>query len=113
MGNYTYQGAPPPASLHANLAFQDHHSQFQYNSSQIDFFAGTFGYQGFHSASSNAPPDFSAPPFFFHQGQSSHNFSDIPENQLPTAFTAQPTSGNGSWIVNTGAPHHMSPDSLS
>lgn len=28
MGNYTYQGAPPPASLHANFAFQDHHSQF-------------------------------------------------------------------------------------
>ena len=64
MGNYAYQGAPPQASLHANFAFQDHHSQFQYNSSQNGFFAGTSVYQGFHSASSNVPLDFSAPPFF-------------------------------------------------
>lgn len=47
------------------------------------------------------------------QGQSSLNFSGTPAHNMSysiNALTTQTTSGDGSWIVNVGASHHMSLD---
>lgn len=105
---------PPPASLSANYASQDFSSQFMHpNSMSYASFPGNVGFQDF-----SPPPEYFSgiAPSFLHQGQSSTSvpdFSGVQGSSVSssmTAFTAQPFANGESWIVDTCASHHMSPD---
>lgn len=86
-GNYAYQGAPHPPSLHANYASQDFSMPLPFSSTPSQAtLPGSFGYQGHLFNTPSAPPGYPSPAAFVHQGQPSNDFSGFQGNIMPLSM---------------------------
>ncbi|CAN6704071.1 unnamed protein product [Malus baccata var. baccata] len=116
--NYAYQGTPPLTSLSANYANQAFSPQ---NPPYVPLFPTASQYASPHNFSqfTQYPSQTVAVPYSSQNVAVPYSSQIMPQGNLTShqpffpAMTAQnsnESAGGESWIVDTGASHHMSPD---